>query len=462
MKISDIIVLAWDNLRRNIFRTILTTTGVAVGIGSLSSMISLGKGVSINISKQMENNDIFTGLTVSSRNIDFDGLGNKTVLFNGEKEVVPLTENTIEEILSYPEVATAFAEESKPAMISIFDKKISTNIKAIPVNMKDFYPFNKINYGSFYTLDNEPSVILSKNVLGKMGIAIEEENTNLTDLQDKTIIKADSIIGKNIEIITKVFDLDKIDLITSKQKQLPVKDDTTILKIKGIVHSSAFSAGIFSDGIFLPPATCNYIPSIDLRNVYDIINDQQGKYGKYTSVHVRVKEFSQLKTVKQRIEEKGFNVFSIGDKLEDFEKIFFLLDTVLAAIGTIALLISIFGIVNTLIMAIYERRKEIGIMKSLGATSRQIKFIFYFEAAIIGLIGGIVGVSGGKLLSQFSSRVANSQLGNFIDSNIEYFSYSWKIVFLSILFSVAICIIASIYPADKASKIDPLNALRRE
>ena len=199
-----------------------------------------------------------------------------------------------------------------------------------------------------------------------------------------------------------------------------------------------------------------------MRNVYDIINDQQGKYGKYTSVHVRVKEFSQLKTVKQRIEEKGFNVFSIGDKLEDFEKIFFLLDTVLAVIGTIALLISIFGIVNTLIMAIYERRKEIGIMKSLGATSRQIKFIFYFEAAIIGLIGGIVGVSGGKLLSQFSSRVANSQLGNFIDSNIEYFSYSWKIVFLSILFSVAICIIASIYPADKASKIDPLNALRRE
>ena len=169
-----------------------------------------------------------------------------------------------------------------------------------------------------------------------------------------------------------------------------------------------------------------------------------------------------LKTVKMRIEDKGFSVFSIGDKLEDFEKIFFMLDTVLAVIGSIALIISVFGIVNTLIMAIYERRKEIGIMKSLGATARQIKLIFYFEAATIGFAGGVLGVLCGKLVSQVSGNIANSQLGNFIDSNIEYFSFSWEIVLSSILFSVVVSIIASIYPADKASKIDPLNALRRE
>ncbi len=446
MKISDIILLAADNLKRNVFRTVLTAFGVAVGIGSLSSMISLGKGVSTNISKQMESNDLFTGLTMSSRSIDFDGSSNKTILSDEKKETVPLTDSILNEIRSWEEVATAFAEQIKPATIKLEGKSAVTNIKAIPLEMSSFYPFNKINPGSFYSSESEPSVILSKIVLDKMGITSS----------------LDSLIGQNIEIITRVFDLDKIDLITSKKKQLPVKNDTTILKIKGIVQTSSFSAGIFNDGIFLPPLTCSFIPSIDLRNVYDIINGEQGKYGKCNTVHVRVKDFSMLKTVKLRIEDKGFSVFSIGDKLEDFEKIFFMLDTVLAVIGSIALIISVFGIVNTLIMAIYERRKEIGIMKSLGATARQIKFIFYFEAAIIGFVGGVFGVLCGKLVSQVSGNIANSQLGNFIDSNIEYFAFSWEIVFFSILFSVAVSILASIYPADKASKIDPLNALRRE
>ena len=446
MKISDIILLASDNLKRNIFRTALTAFGVAVGIGSLSSMISLGKGVSTNISKQMESNDIFTGLTMSSRSMDFDGYSNKTILSDDKKQTVPLSDSTIKEILSWEEVATAFPEQIKPATINLEGKSVVTNIKAIPLEMNGFYPFTKINPGSFYTSESEPCVIMSKIVLDKMGITTPY----------------DSLIGKNIEIITRVFDLDKIDLITSKKKQLPVKNDTTILKIKGIVQTTSFSAGIFNDGIFLPPMTCSFIPSIDLRNVYDIINGEQGKYGKYNTVHIRVKEYAMLKPVKLRLEEKGLSVFSIGDKLEDFEKIFFMLDTVMAVIGSIALIISIFGIVNTLIMAIYERRKEIGIMKSLGATAGQIKMIFYFEAAIIGFGGGVFGVLCGKLISQASGKIANSQLGNFFDSNIEYFSFSWEIVFFSILFSVLVSVIASIYPANKASKIDPLNALRRE
>ena len=73
-----------------------------------------------------------------------------------------------------------------------------------------------------------------------------------------------------------------------------------------------------------------------------------------------------------------------------------------------------------------------------------------------------MGVIGGKIISEIASNIANHHLGTFIDSNIEYFSYSLSIVGISIVFSIIVSIIASIYPANKASKIDPLDALRRE
>lgn len=459
MKISDIILLAFNNLKRNTLRTVLTMLGVAVGIGTLSSMVSLGRGVSQNISSQMSRNDLFTGLTISSRDFGFDSSPQSSRLLTTERQVVPLTDSTIYDLEQKDEVAVVFPELIKPAVIVFKGRSVNANIKAVPVKMGGFYPFDNIKLGEFYSSESEPCVVLSKNVLNRMGIYTDKISS---ESPSSVLMPADSIIGADIEIITKIFDIEKIDLITSSKKQLPLKNDTTILRVKGIVETNSFSAGIFSDGIFLPTKTCEYIPCIDLQNVYDIINGNAGKYGKYNSLHVRVKEHSMLRKVKNEAEADGFQVFSIGDKLDDFERVFFMLDSILAAVGIIALVLSVFGIVNTLLMAIYERRKEIGIMKSLGATSSQVKLIFYFEAAMIGFAGGLIGVLCGKIASAASSRIANSQLENFIDSNIEYFTYSWEIVLLSVLFSVVVSIAASIYPAGKASKIDPLNALRRE
>ena len=463
MTISDILSISFNNLRRNIFRSILTILGVAVGVGALSTMISLGRGVSMNIAKQMGTNDLFTGMTVSGRDLDMDYVNSRrSILTPKDENIVPLTDSTIADLKRMPEVAMVFPEIIKPASIQFRGKKINTNLKAVPCEMGVFHPFDNIKIGTFYKTDSDPCVIISKNVLHQLGFALPNEDLEHISEHSLTVIPVDSVIGQDLDVITTVFDPEKIDLLTSTSKQLPIKNEVTNLKIKGIVETNSFSSGMFSGGIFLPPLTCEWVPSIDLNYVYNLMNDTQDKYGKYASIHVRVKDHSLLKKAKFDIEDKGFHVFSIGDKLDDLERLFYILDSALAAIGIIALLISVFGIVNTLIMAIYERRKEIGIMKSLGATQWQIKQIFYYEAASIGTIGGIVGVIGGKIISEIASNIANHHLGTFIDSNIEYFSYSLSIVGISIVFSIIVSIIASIYPANKASKIDPLDALRRE
>ncbi len=465
MNFTDIVLLACNNLRRNTMRTILTILGVAVGIGALSSMFSFGKGISENVSKSLETNDLFTGLTVSSRDIDIHGVGSRGgALGVMDRDVVPLSDSTIEVMEAWPEVALVFPEIVKPAMVRFNGVQERVNLKAVPVEMGDFAPFSTISRGRFFDSDSEEAVVISKSLLAQMNIRIRDDNSNFAVDNNMTELPLDSILGHDLELITKVYDSERI-LETMGRGYgggIPVKDQSTLMKIVGVVENNSFTAGMFAGGVFLPDKSMQDIPSIDFRDLYDLMDGIEGKFGKYNTAHIRVLEHKYLKPVKIRLEKMGFQVFSVGDKLDDIERLFMILDSILAAIGIVALLVAVLGIVNTLIMAIYERRKEIGIMKSLGATQHQIRMIFYLEAAIIGLLGGLLGVVGGTMASQAASSVANSHIGRILDCNIDLFDYSWPMMVGALLLSVVLSVLASVYPASRAARIDPLDALRRE
>ncbi len=465
MKASDIAILAFYNLRRNTMRTILTSLGVAVGIGSLAAMISFAQGISGNISRSMENNDIFTGLTATSRSIDLDdpGARRSSSILSQEKAEVPLNDSVIDGIREWKEVAIAFPIVSKPATVQLAGRSLRASLKAVPIEMGEFPPFSNITRGRFFSSADEPRVIISRQMLQQMKILIDGDSDNVGLGGDVLTLPLDSILDKELKIVTRVFDPDKLNFVNPRKGELPLSNEVTSLRIAGIIDNGAFSSGVFNGtDVFLPSLAMEYVPCIDLRSIYDIMDGKTDSQNQYGSVHIRVKEHRNLKTVKFKLEEMGLQVFSVGDKLEDIENIFLMLDSIFAAVGVIALLVSVLGIVNTLIMAIYERRKEIGIMKSLGGTQFQIKMIFYVEAAFIGLMGGICGVAGGKLASQAASSFANSQIGKIIGCDLEFFDFSWTLAFVAILFSVVISVAASVYPANRAASIDPLDALRRE
>ena len=465
MKASDIAILALYNLRRNTMRTILTSLGVAVGIGSLAAMISFAQGITGNISRSMENNDIFTGITATSRSFDLDDPGTRSnnIFSQDNKPEVPLNDSVIDGIRSWQEVAIAFPVVSKPATIQIAGRSVKASLKAVPMEMGEYPPFANITRGRFFNKADEPKVIVSRQMLQQMHIILDDDNDNIGLGGDLLTLPLDSVLGAELTIITKVFDAQKLDFANPRKGELPLSNEYTKLQIVGIIDNGAFSSGVFSGSdVCLPSKAIDYVPCIDLRSIYDIMDGKTDSKAKYSSVHIRVNEHKNLKTVKYKLEKMGLQVFSVGDKLDDIEHIFLMLDSIFAAVGVIALLVSVLGIVNTLIMAIYERRKEIGIMKSLGGTQWQIKLIFYVEAALIGLIGGICGVAGGKLASQAASSFANTQIGKIIGCDLEFFDFSWTLAFTAIIFSVIISVAASIYPANRAASIDPLDALRRE
>jgi hypothetical protein len=195
---------------------------------------------------------------------------------------------------------------------------------------------------------------------------------------------------------------------------------------------------------------------------------QGGKLGEdqtegYDSAVVRVSDPVALTEVRKRLTELGFGSFSIVDELDQIRTLFLIIDSVLGLLGGISLLVASFGIANTMIMSILERTREIGIMKAIGAEDREIKLIFFVEAAVIGLFGGVIGT----LVAWGIDAVANRLAYRFVlkpqgASFVDFFSLPPYLSLGAILFALVVSILAALYPAARAARIDPVRALRHD
>jgi putative ABC transport system permease protein len=141
---------------------------------------------------------------------------------------------------------------------------------------------------------------------------------------------------------------------------------------------------------------------------------------------------------------------------------FAILDLFLGIFGSLALAVASIGIVNTLVMAILERRREIGIMKALGASDVEIKKLFFAEAGVMGLMGGAAGVALGWIIGRAINLGTNIYLTrlNFPPEQI-WFVPSW-LVAGAIVFAVLVSLVSGLYPASRAARLDPVQALRYE
>jgi ABC-type lipoprotein release transport system permease subunit len=183
----------------------------------------------------------------------------------------------------------------------------------------------------------------------------------------------------------------------------------------------------------------------------------------YAMAVVRVTDPDVLPDVQQRLNELGFSSFSVMDQLKELRTIFLIVNSALGLIGGISLLVASFGIANTMVMSIFERTREIGIMKAIGADDREIKLIFFVEAGLIGLTGGVAGA----LAAWGIDAVANRLAYRFIleprgVAYVDFFALPPYLWLGAIIFAVAVAILAALYPAVRAARIDPVKALRHD
>jgi ABC-type antimicrobial peptide transport system permease subunit len=182
----------------------------------------------------------------------------------------------------------------------------------------------------------------------------------------------------------------------------------------------------------------------------------------YQSLTVKVAGPQYTQDVEDQIKKAGFSPFSLNDALQGAKRAFIILDIVLSLIGSIALAVSALGIVNTMVMSILERTREIGIMKAIGGSNADVRRIFLIEASAIGLLGGVGGVFLGWAVGRVINFGANIYIQQQGGAPGNLFSLPFWLVGGAIGFSIAISLIAGSYPAARAARLDPIQALRHD
>jgi len=182
----------------------------------------------------------------------------------------------------------------------------------------------------------------------------------------------------------------------------------------------------------------------------------------YPSAVVKVTSPQATQDVEDQIKKLGLSAFSLNDALEGAKRAFIILDIVLSLIGSIALVVSSLGIMNTMLMSILERTREIGIMKAIGGSDGDIRRIFLIEASAIGFFGGIAGVALGWLVGRIINIGANVYIQNQGGTPGNLFSLPFWLIGGAIGFSITVSLAAGLYPASRAAKLDPIKALRHD
>jgi putative ABC transport system permease protein len=469
VKIPDLAELALRNLRESLLRNSLTTLGISVGVASLVAMLSLGIGLQQLFSQRLAKSGLFDTVLVTSRRDlrNFDRNDQRNGPAPGESRV--LDEAARQEVERLPNVLEAYPDIRFITELRFDDKPHLTTISALPSSAKANDAFEGMQ-GSFFSSDTAAEVILQKTfaeeLLGKApGRGVDE--TKVADL-------AKPLLGKELT-------MRYAQRATSPAQPSPSSPDAAnptnsslaaaaysvvsreqTLKIVGIADLDPESMrGPTRAKVFLPlklAESLHVMQPTDLREVSRAASDQPV----YSSISVRVKDPSRVQSVEDGIKKMGFTTFSILDASRGLQQVFKVLFAFLGIFGSLALIVASIGIVNTLVMAILERRREIGIMKAIGASDGDVKRLFFAEAGAMGILGGIVGVALGWAIGQVINMGTNIYLKSQSFPPEHFWAVPWWLVLFAIIFAFVVSLVSGLYPAGRAARLDPVQALRYE
>jgi putative ABC transport system permease protein len=470
MRLPDLAELAVRNLRESLLRNSLTTIGISVGVASLVAMLSLGIGLQQLASRRLMKSGLFDTVVVTSRR-DLRNFGREEERGGpAPAESRMLDEPTRVEIERLPNVLEAYPDIRFITELRYEDKPHLTMVAALPASAKSNDAFESVQ-GKFFSSDTAPEAILQKSfaeeLLGrtpKPGL----DETNVADLatpllgKELTMRYAQRETPQNTSSQTGTESLSTLGGESLPGAAYSVISREQKLKIVGVADLDPESMrGPTRARVFLPlklAENLHVMQPTDLREISRAVTDQPV----YSSVSVRVKDPGEVQKVEDTIKKMGFNTFSILDASRSIQQFFKVLDVFLGIFGSLALAVAFIGIVNTLVMAILERRREIGIMKAIGASDGDVKSLFFAEAGAMGILGGIFGVALGWAIGQVINLGTNVYLRRQSFPPEHFWSVPWWLVAFAVLFSFLVSLAAGLYPAGRAARLDPVQALRYE
>jgi putative ABC transport system permease protein len=450
MKARDLTDLALRNLREALFRNALTTLGVAVGVASLVAMLSLGVGLQELASKRLSQSGLFDTILVTPKN-SFRGPGRPQREEQPNKPVRIIDEEARKEIEKLPNVIEVYPQIRFFTEVRFNNKPFATVVAGMPESSKNSGSFDGMK-GSFFSSPAADEAILQ------------------IDFAKELSEKTDSLIGQ--ELLLRYAERQALQVTggasaghtAEPSGGFSVVPKELRLKISGVVETepAAGYGGYGNARLLIPLDTAATLRAAQVNDLRDIVRDSAANKTTYPSLSVRAKSPSQVEALEASIKNLGFNAFSLLDASKSLRTFFSVFDSLLGIFGTLALAVATLGIVNTLVMSILERRREIGVLKALGAADSDVQRLFFVEAGVMGLLGGIFGVTFGWLLGRAVTYGTNVYLHRQNLNSIELSSVPWWLVLSALGFAVLVSLAAGLYPASRAAKLNPVDALRYE
>jgi putative ABC transport system permease protein len=450
MTFRDTLDLALRNLRQAKLRTSLTTLGVAIGIASLAGMVSLGVGLQDQLVGRFAKSGMFDAINVmpgSVGPITFGpgGRGGRGGGFGrrgAARGATPapdnsrdVTDEALKEFAAMPQVRDVYPGLRVPVEVKYGDESEFALAAGTPMSAQGEGAFQSISYGRFFASESENACMVSLDFAKR----INEKDPKSLVGQPLTLSYAATIDGA-------------------------MQRTAMACPIVGIVEreTGPFGGAGGVSGLMVPMVKAKEIFAKSLATAQALLRDPTRASRPYPSAIVKVKSAQATQDVEEQIKKMGFSAFSLNDALQGAKRSFLILDIVLSLIGSIALAVSALGIMNTMVMSILERTREIGIMKAIGGSNGDIRRIFLIEASAIGFFGGITGVVLGWLVGRIINIGANIYIQRQGGTPGDLFSLPFWLIGGAIGFSIVISLLAGSYPAARAAQLDPIQALRHD
>lgn len=445
MSSIDIISMAIRNLIKRKLRTFLTIMGVVVGTAAIVVMISLGLAMNQSFEKRIEEMGDLTIIEVNNPNY-YDSVVN---------ENTKLTKSSVEEFKNIDGVKTATPLIEGHLKFQSGRKVASISVMGIDTSAMQEFSY-KVSEGRL--LDEEDENTLNIVMGLKAAYNFEKPGTSwrtrnwgdtsgempINPLEDKILMSYDYSLGE----------------------KRPSGDKSKKIKPYNIKCVGIFQEGDWNTDYYVYMSMTELEKILEAQRKYEADGSNRGMSEKnkgYRTVSVKCNSLNDVLNVQEALKELGYEAYSAIEYVNSMQETAKSLQYLLGMIGAVSLFIAAIGITNTMIMAIYERTREIGVMKVIGAQLKDIKKLFLLEASLIGFFGGLFGIG----LSYISSFIMNnveiqflSQMSGSPEDAISIIPV-W-LCLVALAFSSVVGLISGYFPARRAMKLSALSALRTE